>query len=192
MSPKDEMQFLTHALRVLNEPARLKMVGLLAMRPRYGEELAEILELSPATVSHHLRRLREGMLIRSHKEPPYIRYELRPEVLPRLCHLLERAGEWAKAFGLPSEEMLTQQALRGVLDEEGRVTRLPKSPRHATLVLRWIVLRFESGRIYPQREVRRILLDACRNEEAVLQELVARGWLQQKGGVLRRTEEVPA
>jgi len=192
MKPDDEMQFLTEALRVLNEPGRLKMVGLLAMRPRYGEELAEILELSPATISHHLRRLREGRLIRSVKEPPYIRYELRAQVLPRLCGLLQRADEWAAAFGLPSEEMLTQQALRGVLNQEGRVTRLPKSPRHRTLVLRWIVLRFQSGRIYPQREVRRILMELCRDEEAVLQELVARGWLQQKGGVLRRTEEVPA
>ena len=192
MNPKGEMQFLTEALRVLNEPARLKMVGLLAMRPRYGEELAEILELSPATISHHLRRLREGKLIRSVKEPPYIRYELLPEVLPRLGQLLEKAGEWAAAFGLPSEEVLTQQALRGVLDEEGRVTRLPRSPRHRTLVLRWIVLRFQSGRIYPQREVRRILMEVCRDEEGVLRELVARGWLQQKGGVMRRTEEVPA
>ncbi len=192
MNPSGEMDFLTEAFRALNEPGRLKMVGLLAMRPRYGEELAEILALSPATVSHHLSRLREGNLVLSIKEPPYIRYELCEGVLPRLCRLINSAERWAEAFGLPSEELLTQQALRPVLDGEGRVARLPKSPRHRTLVLRWIVLHFESGRIYPQREVRRILMELCRDDELACRELVARGWLQQKGGVMRRTEEVPS
>jgi len=182
------MEFLAAAMHALGDPSRLRMVGLLALRPRYGEELAEILELSPATVSHHLARLREGRLVRSFKEPPYIRYELEPGVLDRLAALLESAGDWPEAFGLPTEDALMEQTLRSVLDEDGRLTSLPSSPRHRGLVLRWLARHFQSGRIYPEREVRRILLEWSDDPDHLRQELLRRGFLQREGGVFRRVE----
>jgi len=183
-----EMEFLAAALHSLGDPSRLRIVGLLAIRPRYGEELAEILELSAATVSHHLGRLREGRLVRSFKEPPYIRYELEPGALSRLSQFLNAAAQWPESFGLPTEEALMEQTLRAILDEEGRLTSLPHSPRHRTLVLRWLALHFDAGRIYPEREVRRVLLELCSDPDGMRRELVDRGFFQQEGGVFRRME----
>ncbi len=190
MDPLADMDFLAAALRALGDPNRLRIVGLLALRPRYGEELAEILQLSPATVSHHLGRLREGRLVRSFKEPPYVRYELESGVLSRLGALLEVAQDWPEAFGLPTEDALMEQTLRSVLDEEGRLDTLPSSPRHRTLVLRWLALHFEPGRIYPEREVRRILLEFSDDPDGLRRELVRQGFLQREGGVFRRVEGI--
>ena len=39
--------------------------------------------------------------------------------------------------------------------------QLPGSPRHRSVVLRWMAGHFDTGRIYPEREVRRILLELC-------------------------------
>jgi DNA-binding transcriptional ArsR family regulator len=188
MSSDEEMRFLVAACRALREPGRLKMLGLLALRPRYGEELAEVLALAPATVSHHLHRLREGGLVRAVKQSPYVRYELEPKALERLRALFGSAAQWPEGFGLPSEEELTERALRPVLDEEGRVTEFPRAPRQRLLVLRWLALHFESGRIYPELEVRRILMEICHPSAQAQKELVKAGWLHQQGGVMRRTE----
>jgi len=177
------------AFKALGDPNRLKMLGLLALRPRYGEELAEILELTPATVSHHLAKLREGGLVRSVKEPPYVRYELREGVLGSMAELLIHADSWPDAFGIPGDEERTEALLQKLQNEDGRLEQLPGSPRHRSVVLRWMAGHFDTRRIYPEREVRRILLELCDEAEKARRDLLKRRWLQQQGGVYRRIEE---
>ena len=41
----------------LADQTRLKIVGVLAQRPCSGEELAAIVALKPATITHHLHKL---------------------------------------------------------------------------------------------------------------------------------------
>lgn len=176
------------AFKALSDPSRLKMVGLLALRPRYGEELAEILELTPATVSHHLAKLREGGLVRSVKEPPYIRYELRESTLLGIANLLRNAASWPESFGIPGDEERTGMLLARLQNEEGRLDALPGSPRHRSVVLGWMADHFEPGRIYPEREVRRILMELCDEAERARKELLKRRMLRQQGGVYRRVE----
>ena len=48
--------------KALGHPARLLMLNLIQQKPRHGEELAAILNLKPATVSHHLSKLAEAGL----------------------------------------------------------------------------------------------------------------------------------
>ena len=51
--------------KALADSNRLKIVGLLAEKPYSVEELAEVLQLKPSTVSHHLARLSEAGLVRN-------------------------------------------------------------------------------------------------------------------------------
>ncbi|WDC84248.1 winged helix-turn-helix domain-containing protein [Caloramator sp. mosi_1] len=41
-------------LKVLSDTRRVKIIKLLAKRPYYGYEIASILNLTPATVNHHM------------------------------------------------------------------------------------------------------------------------------------------
>jgi DNA-binding transcriptional ArsR family regulator len=181
---------MERAFKGLSDPSRLKILGLLALRPRYGEELAEILDLRPATVSHHLARLRDGGLVRSVKEPPYVRYELSENALKTMIKWLERVRSWPGRFGIPDDTERTALLLVKLQNEEGRLESLPGSPRHRSVVLRWMADHFDTGRIYPEREVRRILMELCDEAEAARKELLKRRWLQQQGGVYRRVEEM--
>ena len=70
------------ALKALSDASRLRIVGLLADgRSMSVERLATELELTPGTVVHHLKRLRDAGLVESRARPPYMDYSLR---LPRL------------------------------------------------------------------------------------------------------------
>ncbi len=53
------------ALKALADETRLRILTLLAERPRYGRELARELSLTPATISHHMARLRTAGLTRT-------------------------------------------------------------------------------------------------------------------------------
>ena len=54
--------------KALGHPARLLILNLVQMKPRHGEELATILKLKPATISHHLAKLTEVGLLESRKD----------------------------------------------------------------------------------------------------------------------------
>ena len=53
----DPTRRLAEGLRALGDETRLRILGLLTRRPHYGEELAESLGLTPATISHHIKAL---------------------------------------------------------------------------------------------------------------------------------------
>lgn len=83
---------LDRTLAALADPARRRAVELLAERPRAAGELARALDLSPPTMSRHLKALREAGLVReSHPEfDARVRiYELRAEPMAELKLWLE-------------------------------------------------------------------------------------------------------
>jgi ArsR family transcriptional regulator len=81
---QDEAETLAGALRVLADPARLRLVSLIAASPE-GEtcvcNLTEPLELSQPTVSHHLKILHEAGVLDREQRGRWVYYRLRPGVL---------------------------------------------------------------------------------------------------------------
>src|SRR5919204_1662829 len=72
---------LVSFFKVLADSTRLKIVGILAAGERSVEELAELLQLKPPTVSHHLARLRRLGLVGMRAEGNTHWYELDEDVL---------------------------------------------------------------------------------------------------------------
>ena len=67
--------------KALGHPVRLLILNLVRQKPRHGEELALILSLNPATVSHHLAILAEAGILVSRRDQYYQTYSLVGEAL---------------------------------------------------------------------------------------------------------------
>jgi DNA-binding transcriptional ArsR family regulator len=67
--------------RALGDPTRLRILKLLADKDLYATELAEILELSKPTITHHLVQLRVAGLVTAIEAGAVIYYHLRRERL---------------------------------------------------------------------------------------------------------------
>lgn len=65
----EEKAFLCNALKALADPKRLDIAILIAQAPRYNRELAQLTELSPATVMHHTDKLLQCGLISISADP---------------------------------------------------------------------------------------------------------------------------
>jgi biotin operon repressor len=183
------LEQLVAVLRALAETNRLRLVGLLARRPHYAQELADLLELSPATVSHHASTLRAAGLLRTRKDPPYLLYTLDEAALKAAGAMLAGGRDLGTSLQLPGEDRASARILRASFDAEGRLVEIPARKRARAVVLRWLAQRFETGHIYPEREVNRILLQ-FHDEVAILrQHLLDEGWMRREGGVYRRVEE---
>ncbi len=70
--------------RLLADPARWTLIQLLVAAPRYGQELAELLGLSIATISHHMNGLKKLDLVDIRRDEHRLYYHLRTDRLRAL------------------------------------------------------------------------------------------------------------
>jgi DNA-binding transcriptional ArsR family regulator len=81
---------LVHAFRALGDPTRLRILRLIAARPRSTQELAPIVGLTDAGTSKHLRQLTAAGLLETRREGYYVLYSLVPDRLDSLASELRR------------------------------------------------------------------------------------------------------
>jgi DNA-binding transcriptional ArsR family regulator len=96
-------------LAALADPVRRRAVELLAERPHRAGELAEALEVSPSTMSKHLRLLRQHDLV-SEEHPPFdarVRiYALRSAPMADLRAWIDRAEQgWTEQLAAFAEHL---------------------------------------------------------------------------------------
>ena len=92
---QDQAGRMAAALRVLADPARLRILNLIANHPQ-GEvcqaQFTEPLGLSQPTVSHHLRVLHEAGLLRRLQRGSWAYYSLEPDQISSLLEALTPPG----------------------------------------------------------------------------------------------------
>jgi ArsR family transcriptional regulator len=90
----DEAEILAEVMRALADPARLRLVSLLAAEPgreACGCDLTQPLGLSQPTVSHHLKVLFEAGLLGRERRGRWVYYRLREDRLNTLREILAPA-----------------------------------------------------------------------------------------------------
>jgi DNA-binding transcriptional ArsR family regulator len=63
-----ELEQKAQFFKALGHPMRLLILNLVQLKPRHGEELAAILGLQPATISHHLKQVTEGGVLLAERD----------------------------------------------------------------------------------------------------------------------------
>jgi predicted transcriptional regulator len=167
--------------KALGDEKRLKIVGLLAQKSLCVEELAAILDLSTATVSHHLRKLVEAGLIAASAEGYYNVYSLRADALREMSRRLlsaETLQDTARALDLGSYD---RKVLRDYL-EDGRLKSIPAQHKKRKVILRYILQEFEPGRRYAETEVNEIISRFHEDYATIRREFIERRMMDREGG----------
>lgn len=185
-SAEQNLEKRAQLFKALGHPARLLIVNLIRVKPRHGEELAAILKLNPATISHHIAQLVEAGLLQAEKAQYYQVYSLRNELLSK------KLGD---VLFVPQPELATDvetDAYRtAVIDtffEHGRLKQIPAQLKKQQIVLEVIVREFEPQRDYSEHEVNQILLEFHEDVAALRRYLISEGLMARDKGAYRRAE----
>ncbi|MBP2097294.1 ArsR/SmtB family transcription factor [Enterococcus rivorum] len=82
-------QRAVQTLKVLADETRLEMIELLLTRLHTGKELADLLKIRPATVSHHIQQVREAGLLFEYREGNIKLFGINKRVLRQVQDYLE-------------------------------------------------------------------------------------------------------
>ncbi len=170
--------------KALSHPSRLLILGLCKQKPRHTEEIAEILKLSKATVSHHLSLLATAGLLESERDQYYQNYKLQHELLERKIE--EIIFEGVKGFA-DATDPFRAKVLRDFF-KHGRLSQIPAQRKKREIVLEKIVQSFEYDRAYPESEVNQIILEFHDDFATLRRELIGLGWLHRENGMYSRVK----
>ena len=79
-SPFDDTK-LCRTLKVMGDKSKFEILRLVSEEPKFGQQLAAALEISTATISHHMAQLEEMELIRIERDANRIYYSLNRETV---------------------------------------------------------------------------------------------------------------
>jgi len=82
-NPFDERK-LCRALKLLGDSSKFEIIRLVAEGPKYGLQLAQALEISTATISHHMSQLQELNLVKIERDANRIYYTANREMLAEI------------------------------------------------------------------------------------------------------------
>ncbi len=187
-SSEDFCELWTDRFRALGDGSRLKIFALLVRRPHFGEELAQALGLSPATITHHIRTLKAARLVRSDRQGRYVLHRIRSGQIEEWSQFWAQTSTLADRLDLPGEEQISEVVLRRYLDRDGLLTQIPFAHRPRDVVLRWAASHLDMDRLYPDRELRFELMRLARQPETLREALLREGWVAQSGAAYRRVD----
>ncbi len=187
-SPFEEnLEARAQLFKALGHPVRLLILNLVQIKPRHGEELAAILSLKAATISHHLAKLTGVGLLKSKKDQYYQTYSLSGDLLEREIGEVVRLPQPGLAAEV-EEDAYRNKVLRTFF-RHGRLTRIPSQLKKRLVILSKIVQEFEPEREYPVREVNQILLEFHDVVATLRRELIVHELLEREQGIYCRVSE---
>lgn len=175
---------LSTLFKALSDPARLRILGLLAEKPHAGHELASRLALTPPTISHHMRKLAEAGLVGVTADAQSRIYSLRGETLLNAAATTSRGDA-------NREPVREEDAVLRAFFDGARLKQIPASRKKRVVVLRRLLERFTSNRDYSEREVNNLLRTAHDDVASLRRELVDYGFMTRDRGIYRVATELP-
>ncbi len=168
--------------KALADSNRLKIVGLLAEKSYSVEELAALLNLKASTVSHHLAKLVEAGLVRSHAESYYNVYELDKSALEAKTRSMFSQQELSSVVSGVDADAYDKKVIKDYSRRDGSLKTLPAQRKKLEAILRYVVQAFATGKRYSEKQVNEILAGYHEDTATLRRELVGFGLMQREGG----------
>lgn len=171
--------------KCLADKSRLQILKSLIQEEMYVERLSERLNLTPATISFHLKKLENAKAVKSRKDQYYTIYSINEDIfkMPIIDILKERSEE------LDMQAERDAQYRQKVIDsffQYGKLKNIPSQRKKRRIVLEEMAKSFEAGREYTEREVNLIIADYHDDFCTLRREMVNEKILERKNMIYKK------
>ena len=184
---EENLEARAQLFKALGHPVRLLILNLVQMKPRHGEELSEILNLKPATISHHLAKLTDVGLLKHRKDQYYHTYSLVGDSLEKT--LGEVVSLPQSGLATDVEEDAYRNKVLKTFFRRGRLTQLPAQLKKQQIILEKLALEFEPEREYTEHEVNQMLLEFHEDVATLRRGMISHGLMKREKGVYWRATD---
>lgn len=182
MESENPTESLVRFFKVLAEPNRLKIIGILAQKPRSVEEIADLLGIGVSTASHHLSRLAKAGLVSARAEGYYSIYALHTETLRDMARTLLKSEDLPRLAGDAGQDPLDRKVLATFTNPDGSIKAFPVQEKKFLVLVRHALKAFEPGVRYTEKRVNEILKGYNEDTARLRRAFVDHGFMRREGG----------
>lgn len=169
-------------LKCLADKSRMDIIRILYTEDSWVELIASKLDLTPATVCYHLKKLESASIVRASRSQFYIIYSLKREIFDRPLGDFLFGGDAAEK---PDQPDKFEKEVLSRFFKYGKLTALPVQRKKREIILAHISRRFEQGRDYKESEVDEIIHEVFDDHCTVRREMIAAGLMTRENGIYR-------
>lgn len=166
--------------KCLSDASRLRIIQSLTQGDMYTELLAERLELTPPTVSFHMKKLEDAGLVVSRKEQYYTVYSLNRNMLEKTLSEVA-ASEPEQIDEQQKREEVYRQKVISAFFEYDRLRSIPVQRKKKLICYERIAERFEPGRVYEEKEVNAIISPVFEDYCTIRRDMISEGIFRRDG-----------
>ncbi len=170
--------------KCLADKSRMKILKSLIVEDMYVERLAERLNLTPATISFHLKKLEDAGAVTSYKDQYYMMYSLCKDIfITNILDIIKEETPDAK-----EQEERENNYRKKVIDaffEYGRLKSIPAQRKKERIILEEIAKAFENGKEYSEREINIIIADFHDDFCTLRRDMISEGLLERTGNIYK-------
>ncbi len=171
--------------KCLGDETRLRILMLLKESDSYVELLSSRLDLTPGTLSHHLKKLEAHGFVKCSRSQFYVIYSLNTdgparEILSNVLAVLPEADE-----GISDDERYRRRVLSAFI-RDGRLTLIPSQLKKREIVYRHMLESVAVGQVLCEKEINALIEKWYEDYCTVRRDFISCGLMTRENGVYTR------
>ena len=176
MTQEDAMKLF----KCLSDMSRLRIVQSLSQGEMYTELLAKRLDLTPSTVSFHMKKLEEAGLTVSRKEQYYTVYSLNRAILEKTLYDVAVSEPEQMDEQQKREDEYRRKVIKAFF-EYGKLRSIPVQRKKKIICYEQIAAHFEPGKVYEEKEVNEIISPIHEDYCTIRRDMISEGIFRREG-----------
>ncbi|RDU38368.1 ArsR family transcriptional regulator [Neobacillus piezotolerans] len=177
--------------KAMGDPTRIRIVKLLAGGSLHGQAIAGKLGLSPPTITHHLKKLRDVHVVFERRDKNTIYFYLNEKVLGQhakaLTQLAEKIGEEVEEMENVSQER--QKVISNFFTADGKLKTIPAQRKKKLFVFEHIVKGLKKGVKYEEREINEYIKQFHEDYATIRREFIINHYMYRENAVYELNPE---
>ncbi|MBT2678336.1 metalloregulator ArsR/SmtB family transcription factor [Bacillus sp. ISL-35] len=177
--------------KAMGDPTRIRIVALLARGPLHGQAIAGKLGLTPPTITHHIKKLRDVNVIIERRDKNTIYFHLNESVIKQqtksLGKLIMKKEEEVEA--LIDQNIERQKVIENFMTKDGKLKNIPAQRKKRLMIFEYMVRGLKTGKKYPEKELNEYIKKFHEDYATIRREFIINHYMYRENGIYELNPE---
>jgi hypothetical protein len=186
-----QLNKLVTFLKTVGDPTRIRMIALLSGGPLHGQAIAGKLGLTPPTITHHLKKLREINAVYERRDKNTIYFYLNESLIRQQANGLiqlfdKQEGELKDMVELNMER---QKVIHNFISKDGKLKNIPVQRKKKLIVFEHLIRGLVIGKKYEEKEINEYIKQFHDDFATIRREFIINHYMYRENGIYEMNPE---
>ncbi|BDG37182.1 DUF2087 domain-containing protein [Saccharococcus caldoxylosilyticus] len=179
-----QLHRLVTFFKTIGDPTRLRIIKMLSQGPLHGQAIAGKLGLTPATITHHLKKLRDMNIVCERRDGNIIYFYLQPSVVKHYAYaLLDLAEQNEVKKEMKEKAAERQKVIENFFTSDGRLKNIPAQRKKKLIVLEHMLKGLQPGKQYTEKEINEHIKKFHEDYATIRREWIMNNYMYRENGI---------